>query len=401
MIGQVPDHLAAPVFFFGCFCHVLEVGGMEEEVPVELIAARVAFPIPLAIGALGPTGLVNLPKSIALGFFTIALDSARIGIGPLHRSDRAGHIAFRRRRGSTLGHLLKKSQRLESACGPGLGLRVTGRRIGEALAGSVHRGPQSVIIGIFGRGCRPIRRNLQRGFGGESIRGPADVLIDLALVALRLLGQGYGLLIDVAHTIGRGEPGHATGLNQGLGHRIRRQPTRSLTVLELGAIPADHSAGRGEPNLTRRTRSDPGELVPWQSVFALEEPPTFRRTAPHPGLACEPELPRGIDGDAQNRAHRPSPITRVDDGFGLPARGGPTDQSMTGGGPPLPIAIHCHLGESPRLRPRFPSPLPGFPAIQSVGGDHQEPLPHWQQLDHRRSCDIGGDPLPLGIRKRE
>lgn len=74
---------------------------------------------------------------------------------------------------------------------------------------------------------------------------------------------------------------------------------------------------------------------------------------------------------------------------------------MTGGGPPLPIARHCHLGEGPRLRPRFPSPLPGFPAIQSVGRDHQEPLPHRQQLDHRRSCDIGGDPLPLGIRKRE
>ena len=361
---------------------------MEEEMPVQLIAAGVALPIPLAIGALGPARFINLPKSVAFGFFAIALDATHIRIGPLHRSDGSGHIAFGRRRGSTLSHLLEKPQRLKRTGGPGLGLGVVGRRISKALAGPVHRGPEAVVVGIFRSGCRPIGRSLQWGFGRESIRGATDVLIHLALIVLGLLGEGHGLLIDAAHTVGRGEPCAAIGLDPGLGHRIRRQPTRSLTVLKLGAVPANHSAGRGEPDLTRKTRSDPSKLVPRQSVFALEKPPPFRCTAPHPGLAGEPELPRGIDGDAQHRTHRPSSVTRVDNGLGLPAGGRATNQSMTGGGPPGSVARHCQLGNSPRLRPGFLSPLPGFPAMQLVSRDHQKPLPHRQHLDHGRAGKI-------------
>ena len=290
MVGQIPNHLAASVFLFGCFSHVLEVGGMEEEMPVQLIAAGVALPIPATIGALGPAGFVNFPKSVALGLFAIAIDPTRIGIRQLHRSDGSGHIAFGWRRGSTLSHLLEETQGLKSPRGPGFCLGVTGRRIGKALAGPVHRGPQTVIVGVIGSGCRPIGRSLQWGFGRESIRGATDILIHLALIVLSLLGEGHRLLVDEAHTVGRGEPSAAIGLDPGLGHRIGRQPTRSLTVLKLGAVPANYSTGRGEPDLTRRTCGDPSKLIPRQSVFALKKTPPLGRPATHPGLAGKPEL---------------------------------------------------------------------------------------------------------------
>ena len=82
VVGDRDHHLANLCPFGIGFAYEVVIERVEEEMTVELVGARVALPIPLAVGALGPARLNHLPERLLLLLLDVTLarvDEVRVG----------------------------------------------------------------------------------------------------------------------------------------------------------------------------------------------------------------------------------------------------------------------------------------------------------------------------------
>src|SRR5579871_832511 len=95
MIREVANDLAHAILLRVGLSAEVKIEWVKEEVTIELVAAGVGLPKPLAIGTFWPARFIDLPKPIALLERAVALETAGIGIRPVHGPDRPRHVTFR------------------------------------------------------------------------------------------------------------------------------------------------------------------------------------------------------------------------------------------------------------------------------------------------------------------
>ena len=105
MRRHVVDDLTHPRFFFGRLGDEVVVGCVQKVVAVEFVGASVALPVPLPVGAFGPTRRDLFPVDVlSRPHRPVALQIVIfVGIGTVDGAYRSRRKTFRRRIRSSLG----------------------------------------------------------------------------------------------------------------------------------------------------------------------------------------------------------------------------------------------------------------------------------------------------------
>ena len=244
---------------------------------------------------------------------------------------------------TALRDLAQKPQRLECGFGPFFGQRIVRCRVGKTFAGTVHAGPQSVVVVVVLPHRTQISGMRQMDVAHKAVRGSAMVFVDHRLEQGRLFSQCRRAPFQTAHPVRRGEPRVAIFCDGHRTHIVVREPAMSLAIIPDRTVEADRTQPRPKPNHLPRSGGNRREVVVRQPLLPGVERPFLAVEASDAGRTGEPQAVLRVESDASHIA-RPPALHAVDGIRPLPvSRRLAKEQPLAGRHGDPPIGGNRHL----------------------------------------------------------